>query len=182
MPRRGFLALGGGIAAATALAACSKGPQNSRTLVLPDSEAVRAAENQRRAATAAVRDVALRAEPTTVDLGGVQVQTWTYGGRLPGQEIRLARGEVLRADVSNGLPAPTTVHWHGLALRNDMDGTPDLTQPEIAAGGAFRYEFTVPDAGTYWFHPHVGVQLDRGLYAPRHGSRAVSVQAGEADS
>ncbi|WP_280310754.1 multicopper oxidase family protein [Nocardia abscessus] len=166
MSRRGFLALGGGIAAAAALAACSNPSQNPHTLVLPGSDAVRAAENQRRAANAAVREVTLRAEPTTVDLGGVQVQTWTYGGRLPGREIRLARGEVLRAEVTNALPAPTTVHWHGLALRNDMDGTPDLTQPAISPGSTFRYEFTVPDPGTHWFHPHVGVQLDRGLYAP----------------
>ena len=166
MTRRGLFALGAGTAAAVALAACSKGSQSSRALVLPDSEAVRAAENQRRAASAPVREVALRPQPTMVDLGGVQVQTWTYGGQLPGQEIRLARGEVLRADATNALPAPTTLHWHGIALRNDMDGTPGITQPEIAAGGTFRYEFTVPDAGTYWLHPHVGVQLDRGLYAP----------------
>ncbi|KZM68813.1 multicopper oxidase family protein [Nocardia terpenica] len=165
LTRRGLLALGGGLATAAALAACST---NSRTLVMPDSDAMRAAENRRRAAGAAVREVRLRAEPATVDLGGVQVQTWTYGGRLPGQEIRLTRGEVLRADVTNTLPMQTTVHWHGVALRNDMDGgEPGVTQPAIAAnGGTFGYEFTVPDAGTYWFHPHTGVQLDRGLYAP----------------
>ncbi|EUA77304.1 multicopper oxidase family protein, partial [Mycobacteroides abscessus] len=68
--------------------------------------------------------------------------------------------------VANGLPAPTTVHWHGIALRNDMDGVPDLTQPQIAAAGSFTYEFALAHAGTYWFHPHVGTQLDRGLYAP----------------
>ncbi|MGY1943979.1 multicopper oxidase family protein [Nocardia asiatica] len=166
MTRRGFLALGAGATAAAALAACSDGAQAARILVGPDSDAVRAAESNRRAASATVRDVALRAEPSTVDLGGVRVQTWTYGGRLPGQEIRLSRGEVLRADFTNALPAPSTIHWHGIAMRNDMDGAPGVTQPEIAPGGAFRYEFTVPDAGTYFFHPHVGVQLDRGLYAP----------------
>ncbi|MFF2554515.1 multicopper oxidase family protein [Nocardia sp. NPDC058058] len=162
--RRRFLALGGGLVAAGALAACSSG--SSRNPVQPGSDAVAAAERRRRAASATIRDFTLSAEPATVDLGGVQVRTWTYGGCLPGQEIRLSRGEVLRAQVANALPAPTTVHWHGLALRNDMDGTPDITQPEIAAGGSFPYEFTVPDAGTYWFHPHVGVQQDRGLYAP----------------
>ncbi len=132
----------------------------------PDSEAVRTVENARRAANAPVRQVRLRAAPANVDLGGVQVSTWAYADRLPGSEIRLRRGEVLRADLTNALPAPTTVHWHGIALRNDMDGMPDLTQSAIAPGGTFRYEFTVPDAGTYFFHPHVGVQLDRGLYAP----------------
>ncbi|UGT70919.1 multicopper oxidase family protein [Nocardia gipuzkoensis] len=164
--RRGFLALGTGAAAAAVLAACSNTSPGSRTLVGPNSEAVLAAENKRRAATATVREVRLRAEPAAVDLGGVQVRTWAFGGKVPGPEIRLVKGEVLRADFTNALPAPSTIHWHGIALRNDMDGAPGVTQPEIASGGNYRYEFSVPDAGTYFFHPHVGVQLDRGLYAP----------------
>ncbi len=166
MTRRGFLALGTGVTAAAALTACSKNSTASRTLVEPDSEAVRAAENTRRAAGAAVRQVRLRAEPATIDLGGVRVQTWAYGGTLPGQEIRITKGNVLRAEFTNALPAPSTVHWHGIALRNDMDGAPEVTQPAIAPGATFGYEFTAPDPGTYFFHPHVGVQLDRGLYAP----------------
>ncbi|MBU3065305.1 multicopper oxidase family protein [Nocardia sp. NEAU-G5] len=163
LSRRGFLGLGAG--AALTLAACSTG-SSGRSPVLPDSPAVAAAERARRAPGAAVREVALRAEPATVDLGGVQAATWVFDGQLPGREIRVRRGEVLRARVTNALPAPTTAHWHGIALRNDMDGVPDLTGPAIAPGGRFDYEFTVPDAGTYWFHSHVGVQLDRGLYAP----------------
>ncbi|WP_040811261.1 multicopper oxidase family protein [Nocardia concava] len=166
MSRRGFFALGTGLATAAALAACTKNAPSTSGLVRPDSDAVRNTENARRVAGAATREVALRAEPTTIDLGGVRVNTWAYGGALPGKEIRLAKGEVLRADLTNALPAPTTTHWHGLALRNDMDGAPDVTQPAVAPGGTFRYEFIVPDAGTYFFHPHVGLQLDRGLYAP----------------
>ncbi|WP_458686552.1 multicopper oxidase family protein [Nocardia tengchongensis] len=164
--RRGFLALGSAATAAAALAACTKSSPSPSALVQPDSDPVRAAEAARRAANARVHQVALRAAPTTVDLGGVQVQTWTYDGVLPGKEIRIKRGEVMQADLTNALPAPTTIHWHGIALRNDMDGVPGMTQPAIAANGTFRYEFTAPDAGTYFFHPHVGVQLDRGLYAP----------------
>ncbi|MEC3954639.1 multicopper oxidase family protein [Nocardia sp. CDC153] len=164
--RRGFLALGTGLASAAALAACTERRSNSPAPVGPDSDAVREAENARRVTGAATREATLRAEPTTVDLGGVQVRTWTFGGSLPGREIRLAKGETLRAELTNALPAPTTVHWHGVALRNDMDGVPDVTQSAVAPGGGFRYEFVVPDAGTYFFHPHVGVQLDRGLYAP----------------
>lgn len=166
LTRRGLFAVGAGAAAAATLAACSKNPAPTRGLVTPDSEAVRAAEAARRAVGAGVREVSLRAEPTVVDLGGVRVPTWAFGGRVPGPEIRVTQGEVVRADLTNALPAPTTVHWHGIALRNDMDGVPDVTQPPIAPGGTFRYEFTAPDPGTYFFHPHVGVQLDRGLYAP----------------
>ena len=164
--RRSFLALGAGAGAAALLAACG-GPGTPKAgPVGPGDESVRSAEAARRAADAPIRRVALHARPATVDLGGVRVDTWTYGGELPGREIRLRRGEVLRADLTNALPAPTTVHWHGIALRNDMDGVPGLTQPPIDPGATFGYEFTVPDAGTHFFHPHVGVQLDRGLYAP----------------
>ena len=47
-----------------------------------------------------------------------------------------------------------------------MDGVPPLTQAPIPAQGSFAYDFVVPDAGTYWYHSHVGAQLDRGLYGP----------------
>jgi FtsP/CotA-like multicopper oxidase with cupredoxin domain len=67
---------------------------------------------------------------------------------------------------SNDLPEPTSVHWHGLAIRNDMDGVPGVTTPEVVAGGEFAFDFVVPDPGTHWFHPHHGMQLDHGLYAP----------------
>jgi FtsP/CotA-like multicopper oxidase with cupredoxin domain len=100
----------------------------------------------------------------TLDLGGRTMRTWAYGDTAPGPPLRATAGDVLRVDVDNQLPAATSVHWHGLALRNDMDGVPGMTQDPIAAGGSFRYEFTVPDPGTYFYHPHSGVQLDRGLY------------------
>ncbi|TSD93801.1 multicopper oxidase family protein [Skermania sp. ID1734] len=164
--RRQFLALGAGATTAALIAGCSNTKSPSRTPVAPDSEIVRAAEDRRRVAGAARHVVSLQPRPTTVDLGGVQVQTWTFDGRVPGAEIRLRRGDVLQADLSNGLPQPSTIHWHGIALRNDMDGVPGLTQAAVAPQSNFRYEFTVPDSGTYWFHPHFGTQLDRGLYAP----------------
>ncbi len=111
-------------------------------------------------------EVALNAAETEVDLGGVSVRTWTYTGTVPAREIRLRKGQTLRAPVTNNLPQETTVHWHGLAIVNAMDGVPVLTQPAIAPGGNFRYEFVVPDAGTYYLHSHVGTQLDRGMYGP----------------
>lgn len=55
------------------------------------------------------------------------------------------------------------MHWHGLRLRNDMDGVPDVTGPAVAPGKTFTYSFIAPDPGTYFFHSHVGLQLDRGL-------------------
>lgn len=152
--------------AAAGLAACGSEKTPAPARIGPESPRIAAAERERRAANAGTTSVSLEAGVGGVDLGGVEVRTWTYGGELPGKEIRVKRGDVLEVALSNTLPRPTTIHWHGIALRNDMDGVPRLTQTEIEAGGRFSYEFVVPDAGTYWFHPHVGVQLDRGLYAP----------------
>lgn len=111
-------------------------------------------------------DVAIEPTETSIDLGGVTVRTWAYGGQMPGRLIRIRKGGMLRAALTNRLSADTTIHWHGLAIPNDMDGVPVLTQPPVNPGQRFDYEFVVPDAGTYWYHSHVGTQLDRGLYGP----------------
>ncbi len=144
------------------LTACSN--PGSATLVRPSGPQVEDAEAARR--TGRIKEFQLLARQGQADLGGPTAATWMYGERLPGQEIRVKAGEVVRARLTNRLPQRTTVHWHGLALRNDADGVPGVTQPPIEAGAEHLYEFTAPHPGTYWFHPHHGTQLDRGLYAP----------------
>ncbi len=161
LTRRRLLGGAAGIAGVLALGACGR---SGGAAVAPTSEAVRRAEAARQAAGARLVTARLAPRPVTLDLGGPTVDTWAYGDSLPGPLLRGRAGDRLRVDLSNNLPADTTVHWHGVALRNDMDGVPDVTQAKITPGGAFRYEFTVPDPGTYFYHPHVGVQLDRGLY------------------
>jgi len=158
LTRRSFL--GAGLSGATllALAACTPAP----TFLLPSSRAVTNAEAARQG-TGVTTSIALRAQTGTIDLAGTSVPTWSYGS-IPAPVIRLTQGDQLDATVQNALPEPTTIHWHGVALRNDMDGVPNLTQSAIASGSSFRYQFIAPHAGTYWFHPHVGTQLDRGLY------------------
>jgi len=161
--RRRFLVLAGGTAAAaTGGGLLLAARDDSRSIVTAGSPRVGAVEQRRRRRGAAVTDVAITAAALTG--GGREV--WAYGGSIPGEEVRLRAGGVLRAAFTNDLPEPTTVHWHGIALRNDMDGVPGVTQPPVAPGERFVYEFTAPDPGTYFFHPHVGPQLDRGLYAP----------------
>jgi len=93
---------------------------------------------------------------------------WTYNGLLPGPLIRVARGDRLLVHLVNELPEATTIHWHGIRLPNAMDGVPGTTQPEVAPGGSFDYDFVVPDAGTFWYHPHVdsAAQVGFGLYGP----------------
>lgn len=143
------------------LAACSTG---TATTVSPTSEAVRRAEQARRGSQAGLVTARLTPRRTRIDLGGRTVSTWAYGDTVPGPLIRATAGDRLQVSVHNQLPDETSVHFHGIALRNDMDGVPGVTQDPIASGGSFDYSFTVPDPGTYFYHPHVGVQLDRGLY------------------
>lgn len=147
----GALALGG-------LTACST------DAVGPTARAVARAEAARRRSGRNVVTARLTPRPVTVNLGGQVAHTWAYGDSVPGPLLRATAGDLLRIEVDNQLPAETSVHWHGVALRNDMDGVPGMTQEPIGAGRAFRYEFTAPDPGTYFYHPHSGVQLDRGLY------------------
>lgn len=91
---------------------------------------------------------------------------WGYNGLVPGPELRIRQGEILRVEVKNRLPEETTVHWHGIRLPNHMDGVPHVTQAPIAPGSDFTYEFRLPDAGTFWYHPHMrsAEQVGRGMY------------------
>jgi FtsP/CotA-like multicopper oxidase with cupredoxin domain len=88
-----------------------------------------------------------------------------FNGSVPGPLIEANVGDTVRARLTNNLPQPTTIHWHGLRVPAEMDGT-EVVQPPIEPGGSFEYEFVVPDAGTFWYHPHVNEteQLERGLY------------------
>jgi multicopper oxidase len=143
------------------VAACSgRSPTKVGELVLPRQVSLSPSPGQQ------VVERTLTAQATTLDLGEILVDTWAYGDSLPGPLIRVNAGDLVRVTVDNQLPEETTVHWHGIALRNAADGVPGLTQEPIKPGSRFCYEFVAPDPGTYFYHPHVGVQLDRGLYAP----------------
>lgn len=118
---------------------------------------------------AAERSYTLRAAPGRALLlgdGNPATGVWAYGGQVPGPVIRARQGERLRVRVENALAQETTVHWHGLRVPNAMDGVPGLTQKAIAPGASFDYAFDLPDAGTYWYHPHANgaEQVGRGLY------------------
>ncbi|MFE1288859.1 multicopper oxidase family protein [Streptomyces sp. NPDC058751] len=166
--RRSVLLAGLGVASAGALAACSGGSSATPALVAPSGSAVAAAEKKRKG-TGRTHEVTLTAAPAVLDLGGgIMARSWAFDGRAPGREIRLSAGDTLAAELSNQLPdkTATSIHWHGIAMRNDMDGVPPVTQQTVRAGANFTYRFITDAPGTYFFHPHVGVQLDRGLYAP----------------
>jgi FtsP/CotA-like multicopper oxidase with cupredoxin domain len=108
----------------------------------------------------------LRAQPAAIDLGGPIARTLAFNNVVPGPLIRAKVGDELAIAVTNGLDHATSVHCHGVAMRNDMDGVEPAT-PNIEAGGQFTYRFSVPHAGTYWAHPHtVAFDTDYGLYLP----------------
>jgi FtsP/CotA-like multicopper oxidase with cupredoxin domain len=117
------------------------------------------------------QDFKLVAGPAKARLvGGQHPETpvWAYNSAVPGPEIRVRQGDRVRIAVENRLAEETTVHFHGLRLPNAMDGVPHLTQPPIKPVETFTYEFDLPDAGTYWYHPHINsaVQVGRGLSGP----------------
>ncbi|MFF1403305.1 multicopper oxidase family protein [Streptomyces sp. NPDC058294] len=139
-------------------------PPGPRGYVNPSDPEVRAAERKR--GSGPVRTHRFTAAESMLDLGGHSVRSWAYNESLPGPLVRVTAGDVLDLTLTNRLPATTTLHSHGVRLRCDMDGTPDLTQAAIKPGADFRYRFTVPHPGTYLLHSHVGMQPDRALYAP----------------
>lgn len=139
-------------------------PQGPRGFVNPSDPEVLAAERKR--GSGPVRMVGFTAAPSMLDLGGRSVHSWAYNESVPGPLVRVTAGDVLSLTVKNRLPEKTTLHAHGVRLRCDMDGAPDLTQPPIEAGTDFIYRFVAAHPGTYLFHSHVGMQPDRALYAP----------------
>ena len=119
-------------------------------------------------ARAAPGTLSLAPAPASAPLVGGQwpeTAVWAYNGAVPGPEIRVRQGKMVRVTARNGLDQPTTVHWHGIRLPNAMDGVPEVTQDPIPPGGEFYYEFEAVDAGTFWYHPHVNSveQQGRGL-------------------
>jgi FtsP/CotA-like multicopper oxidase with cupredoxin domain len=115
-----------------------------------------------------IKEYRLTTKQAVVNLTGnghPDTAVWAYDGTVPGPELRVRKGDPLRLVVNNKLGEDTTVHWHGVRLPNAMDGVPGLTQKPIRPGESFSYEFTPPDAGTFWYHPHADTlqQIGRGL-------------------
>lgn len=82
------------------------------------------------------------------------MDAWAYNGQLPGPVIRARVGDRIRIVVTNHLPEPTTIHWHGVALPISQDGVPGISQKPIAVGKRFTYEFTLKAPGLAMYHPH----------------------------
>ena len=85
---------------------------------------------------------------------GCKAKCWGYNGSTPGPTIEAVEGDRVRLLVTNKLPEPTTVHWHGILLPSGMDGIGGLSQPDIQPGETYAYEFTLRQHGTHMYHPH----------------------------
>ena len=169
--RRGWILLALIVAVAVVAAACT-GSRDDQRLVPPGGQALTSAPGGE------IRDFSLTAAPATLELRpGLKTDVWAYNGTVPGPELRVKVGDLIRVHLTNNLPTGTTIHWHGLRVPNRQDGVAGVTQDAIPSGGQASYAFVATTAGTYWYHPHQNSadQEDRGLYGivivePRDGT------------
>lgn len=163
--RRSFLGLSVATTAVAALAACTPTPRAPARVsrILSTDPLVSAAEAQR-VSTGKIVSSTLTAGPLSTTRAGTNIATWGYNGSLVAPTLRGTVGDQLTVTVANKLTEGTSIHWHGLAMRNDADGVPGLTQEPVAAGADYIYDFKLPHPGTYWYHSHVEMQRERALY------------------
>jgi FtsP/CotA-like multicopper oxidase with cupredoxin domain len=167
-PLRGWIALGAVVlvaAAATVVFATRQGQpsaiRSAAELVAPSGQA------QQPGPGGSVRDLTLTAAPATLELRpGLTTPVWAYDGTVPGPELRVQTGDLVRVRLDNRLPVRTTIHWHGVPVPNGEDGVAGLTQDAVPPGGSATYAFVAPQPGTFWYHSHQDSanQVGRGLY------------------
>src|SRR5215217_9019469 len=97
----------------------------------------------------------LHVGPVAKQLGDARVRMLGYNGSIPGPTLKVQQGSEIVVHVINQGDLDTTVHWHGLRLENRYDGVPHETQAPIPVAGEFTYRIQFPDAGLYWYHPHI---------------------------
>jgi FtsP/CotA-like multicopper oxidase with cupredoxin domain len=166
--RRALLGLGGGLAAGL-LTSASPQQAGSAGSASHDAHAEASPPPSDLTDAPKVREFELVAEEFDNELMlGMTSRAWGYNGQTPGPEIRATEGDLVRVTLRNRLSVPTTVHWHGVHLRPEMDGPAGLNQAAVPPGESFTYEFVATPAGTRWYHSHAdpALQVPMGLYGP----------------
>ncbi len=115
-------------------------------------------------AFAAQKTINLIIDYKTVTFAGRPVKAIAINNQIPGPTLRFKQGDRVTLNVYNRLKEGTSLHWHGLLVPWQMDGVSGVNQNPIPPGKAFRYQFTIEQSGTYWYHSHTGLQEQQGLY------------------
>jgi CopA family copper-resistance protein len=108
----------------------------------------------------------LSIDALTVNYTGAQRTATAVNGQLPAPLLRWREGDTVTIRVTNRMPVPSSIHWHGVLVPAEMDGVPGLSFPGIASGETYVYRFRVKQHGTYWYHAHTRFQEQSGLYGP----------------
>jgi len=119
-----------------------------------------------------VADYKLEIAPLNLEIApGKVIHTVAYNGRVPGPLIRWPEGKPITIDVTNRTKMPEIVHWHGMWIPSEQDGSMEEGSPMIPPGGELRYTFTPQPVGMRWYHTHTfaGHDLKRGLYSGQFG-------------
>jgi len=111
-------------------------------------------------------EMELRIRPVRKRVGEDVLRMLAYNDSIPGPTLHVTQGSHVTVEVLNFGDLEATVHWHGLRVENKYDGVPDETQAPIAVGGHYTQKLQFPDAGMYWYHPHIREDygLELGLY------------------
>ena len=94
---------------------------------------------------------------------GRQFAMYGYNGQVPGPLIRVRQNATITVRFHNRIDLPSSVHWHGVRLDNASDGVPGVTQEPVAPGDNYTYKVHFPDAGVYWYHPHVREDIEQAM-------------------
>src|SRR5437868_1564394 len=81
------------------------------------------------------------ASPATLSLmPGKSTLGYAYNGHVPGPTLEVREGDHVIVHFWNQLPEPTTIHWHGIHLPAEMDGSP---LDPVLPGARYDYVFTI---------------------------------------
>lgn len=111
------------------------------------------------------------------NIAGSEVRMLAYNGSVPGPTIKIPQGATITVNFKNDTDIANTIHSHGVRMKNEFDGVPDVTQKIVPVGDSFVYTLSFPDDGMYWYHPHIrdDYAIEMGLYGnfwvtPKEGS------------
>ena len=108
----------------------------------------------------------MTAMPVVKSINGNSIRTYAYNGQLPGPLIKVKQGSSIYVNFTNNIDMETTIHWHGLRHDYKFDGVVGISQDAVKPKENFLYKLSFPDAGIFWYHPHVreDLQQELGLY------------------